>query len=573
MQAHIIMDTCPDNKTLTQHTGDDSRNPDDAVYQDQVQLLYQHLRLSLVAALLVAPVFSFVIWERTETYSILIWLTLSLTLTGCRFWLGYQFNRYPLHKSNVRKWEQYFLISIIASALLWGSTCLWLELESPLFHQTLIVFIISGLIGGSIASLASRPRAFRIFIILVLLPYIIKIISFGDTPHTIIAGLLVLYLFLMISISTSITCVIQKSLELHYTNNELLNSYKRANEALFEVMKKNKQKEQKLQESETFLKSIFETANDGILTTDSKGTILAINHAVERDFGYTEQEMLGNNINMIMIDNMGLRHDRYMQEYIENEKTALVGRMLDVTGKAKNGKLFPVEITVSETHIGDNRYFTGIIRDTTQRKEQDTLMFNIMQELAEAKLELEEVNSQLQNHNIALTELSEHDSLTGLHNRRYLSKAFKHEWLRHQRNKTPISVILMDIDFFKRFNDSYGHQAGDICLKQIADELIKMIARPADFIARYGGEEFIAVLPETNLEGATLIAERMQRAVENLKIEHNDSSVANHVTISAGVSSIFPARHNNFDEIIKAADEALYAAKHSGRNCVKQHTQ
>lgn len=195
-----------------------------------------------------------------------------------------------------------------------------------------------------------------------------------------------------------------------------------------------------------------------------------------------------------------------------------------------------------------------------------------MRELAQAKLDLEGVNSQLNDQNKELTELSEQDALTGLANRRFMINAFNHEWPRLQRSQKPISVILLDVDYFKRFNDSYGHQAGDGCLKEIVDTLAKSIARPADFIARYGGEEFIAVLPETDLDGACYLAEKMRHTIDELDIEHNDAEQRNHVTISAGVASTIPNQNNDYQLLIKQADEALYEAKHSGRNCVNKYS-
>lgn len=380
----------------------------------------------------------------------------------------------------------------------------------------------------------------------------------------------------MMPISMRIYHVITESLQLRYKNIKLLKSYekgneynKKANEALFEVMQKNKAKELALEESEIFLRSILITANDGIMTSDAKGTILAVNHAIERDFGYTEKELVGKNLNIIMANDMGPKHDRYMEQYLNSETPTLVGRMLDVMGKRKDGSLFPIEITVSEARIDNKIFFTGIIRDITVRKEHEKMIHNMMRELAQAKLDLESANSQLHDQNRELTELSEHDALTDLANRRFMINALKREWPRLQRNQKPISIILLDIDYFKRFNDSYGHQAGDGCLKEIAYTLDKNIARPADFIARYGGEEFIAILPETGLDGACYLAEKMRHAIDELDIEHSGSELNNHVTISAGVASTIPNQSNHYDILIKQADEALYEAKHSGRNCVK----
>ncbi len=159
------------------------------------------------------------------------------------------------------------------------------------------------------------------------------------------------------------------------------------------------------------------------------------------------------------------------------------------------------------------------------------------------------------------------DALTGVSNRKHFDDFLSIEWKRAIRNSTHLSLIMFDIDYFKSYNDRYGHVAGDTCLARIARELKNNVRRPADLIARYGGEEFAMVLPETNGK-ASGIAEKCIRSVEALGIIHEDSTVSRHVTISAGVSSMVPARGSRHSMIIEAADLALYKAKHNGRNRV-----
>jgi diguanylate cyclase (GGDEF)-like protein len=125
------------------------------------------------------------------------------------------------------------------------------------------------------------------------------------------------------------------------------------------------------------------------------------------------------------------------------------------------------------------------------------------------------------------------------------------------------------VDHFKAYNDTYGHQAGDVCLHSIAQVMHKQLVRPGDVLARYGGEEFIAILPETGIEGVCLVAERLCKAVEGLAMSHTQSSASTLVTISAGASAVVPARHSRFESLLTAADEALYLAKQEGRNRVR----
>ncbi len=168
----------------------------------------------------------------------------------------------------------------------------------------------------------------------------------------------------------------------------------------------------------------------------------------------------------------------------------------------------------------------------------------------------------------ALKKLSVTDPLTNIANRRYFHEFLEREWQRGLRNKTPLGVIICDIDFFKLYNDSYGHQQGDICLKSVASALKKALLRPGDLVARYGGEEFVAVLPETDEEGTVNVAERMNSNVEALGLSHEASKVADHVTISVGAVSAIPASDFSADLMVSAADKALYIAKENGRNRV-----
>jgi diguanylate cyclase (GGDEF)-like protein len=140
------------------------------------------------------------------------------------------------------------------------------------------------------------------------------------------------------------------------------------------------------------------------------------------------------------------------------------------------------------------------------------------------------------------------------------------EWLRLQREQGFLSVILFDIDYFKRYNDSYGHQQGDRCLYEIAQAIQGVIKRPADLLARYGGEEFGVILPNTPAKGALVIAERIHQVVDALKIPHKSSEVSNQVTLSLGIGTLIPQEELSTEVLLGQADQALYLAKRQGRN-------
>ncbi|WP_375502015.1 diguanylate cyclase domain-containing protein [uncultured Nostoc sp.] len=163
------------------------------------------------------------------------------------------------------------------------------------------------------------------------------------------------------------------------------------------------------------------------------------------------------------------------------------------------------------------------------------------------------------------------DFLTQVANRRRFEEYIDQEWRRMARKQQPLSLILLDVDFFKSYNDTYGHQAGDRALRKIAKAIVDIVQRPADLVARYGGEEFAVILPDTDALGATKIAERICFAVRRLIITHSHSQVSSHITLSAGLSTVIPEPGSNFEEIIRAADKALYQAKAAGRNCFKHN--
>jgi diguanylate cyclase (GGDEF)-like protein len=165
------------------------------------------------------------------------------------------------------------------------------------------------------------------------------------------------------------------------------------------------------------------------------------------------------------------------------------------------------------------------------------------------------------------------DDLTGIPNRRSFLDRTRTEFNRSRRNKYPLSVIMIDIDHFKSYNDTYGHERGDECLKKVALAMQKTLRRPSDFCARYGGEEFITVLPDTAQEGALFIAEEIRAAVRNLGIEHEKSSAAGTVSISLGVATAENNLSISYEDLIRQSDKALYLAKENGRNRVEVYTE
>lgn len=184
------------------------------------------------------------------------------------------------------------------------------------------------------------------------------------------------------------------------------------------------------------------------------------------------------------------------------------------------------------------------------------------------EIELLEANQKLNRANRALKNLSMVDALTSIANRRYFDEMLATEWRRAKRSEQTIGLLMIDIDHFKAYNDTYGHPAGDECLKKVAARLQESLFRASDLLARYGGEEFAVIMPEIDPNGTKEVGERLRERIESLALEHSGNSVAPVVTISLGAASMVPCAECEPQDLITQADKALYRAKEGGRNQV-----
>ncbi len=212
---------------------------------------------------------------------------------------------------------------------------------------------------------------------------------------------------------------------------------------------------------------------------------------------------------------------------------------------------FPDQIeTLARIRAHSRSYLAQLQRDVALRA------------LRDLKMELERKNKELET-------ISCRDGLTGVLNRRGFDDYLAKEWLRASREGNELGLVLIDVDNFKAYNDNYGHQAGDECLRRVASAFGISLKRPSDIVARYGGEEFALILPETGVRGSLMLAETLRIAVESLRITHDYSSTANYITVSMGACIMIPQPGKTSEEMIFRADKALYGAKNAGRNCVR----
>jgi diguanylate cyclase (GGDEF)-like protein len=182
---------------------------------------------------------------------------------------------------------------------------------------------------------------------------------------------------------------------------------------------------------------------------------------------------------------------------------------------------------------------------------------------------VEERSQQLEKANKALREMADGDPLTGIANHRTFQDNLRAQWRRTARSRLPLTLLMIDVDDLKNYNESRGHQAGDECLRQIAEAVRMQLQRPGDVVARYGGDEFAVLLPETDAAGGLAVAERVRQAIEDLKMTSGPDTNGHRITVSVGAATIVPSPQEHPTSLIAAADRALSVAKRAGRNRVE----
>lgn len=299
-----------------------------------------------------------------------------------------------------------------------------------------------------------------------------------------------------------------------------------------------KKSEIKENENKEFLRILINTIPEPVFFKNTEGRFIGCNKAFEDFLGHSMNEIIGKTVYDFLPKEMA---DLFTHKDMELFNNPGVQVYESTAQKAKDEERYVINKKATYNNIkGEVAGLIGIINDITEIKINELM----------------------------LAEKSYIDSLTGINNRRFFDERIEIEWKNSNRNSQPISLIMIDIDHFKLYNDNYGHQKGDDCLRKIAYTLNGNLKRPADWIARYGGEEFIIVLPATESGGAVHVATHLQNSVRNLSIPHNESPVDSIVTISLGISSC-DCMAGSIANCIKRADEALYKAKSLGRNRIE----
>ncbi|MEJ2201075.1 MAG: diguanylate cyclase [Desulfuromonadaceae bacterium] len=292
------------------------------------------------------------------------------------------------------------------------------------------------------------------------------------------------------------------------------------------------------------LEQIFHACTDAMWVVREDGVVVRANNAMLALLGKTQEEVIGT-ICSALIEYQKcdsgvcpLTSGKGLESCQEID--------IQMTTAAEEHRHFILSTAPLLTLDGSSG-FVGQFKDITDRKK--------------AEEELERANR-------ALEQMARVDGLTQVANRRCFDETLAGEWRRLAREQKPFALILGDIDFFKKYNDSYGHQEGDECLRRVAQALKNSVLRPADLVARYGGEEFALLLPGIDSRGALRVAQRALQAVREQQIQHRASTVAPHVTVSLGAACMYPHQVDSPEKLVAQADQALYRAKETGRNRV-----
>lgn len=322
-----------------------------------------------------------------------------------------------------------------------------------------------------------------------------------------------------------------------------------ADEALFIVrdVTDRKRAEQELEAQQQFIRQVLDVIPSSVFVKDPDGRLIMVNQACGKIHGLPVQEILGKREDEFNPNLSKKTIDRWMER----------NRQVMATGQP-----FQEINYITLKGDGEAHYYQTIISPLIDVKGQAQGVVGNSVDITELK-QLEEELRQI---NLELERLATLDGLTQVPNRRQFDAYLETEWLRSQREQRPLALIMFDVDYFKLFNDFYGHQKGDDCLIKVAQTAQCGIRRPADLLARYGGEEFAVILPNTDVHGAIAVAEQIQQHVHTLQFSHEKSPIGNQVTISLGIACLIPQRHQSPHTLVELADQALYQAKKQGRD-------
>lgn len=312
------------------------------------------------------------------------------------------------------------------------------------------------------------------------------------------------------------------------------------------------------------LDDILDTAPCGFLSLTDDGTIVLINSTLLELLEYSLEQTIGKKIGFLLPVASQIFYQTHFFPLLK-----LNGKANEIyfSFKSRSRVNIPMLINAVRKNRHEQIFNDCILIPIYQRIKYEDEILKAKKMADAAILSQKQAEISFKKSNELLKKLVNTDGLTQISKCRYFDHYLEQEWSRLYKDQRPLSLILFDVDFLKEYNDIYGHQQGDDCLIQIAQGVKKSIYRADDLLARYGGgEEFAVILPDTNSEGAIIVAERIHQAIQSLNIPHLDSTVSDKITISLGIATLIPTIETQPSLLIRQADQALYWAKQEGRN-------
>jgi two-component system, cell cycle response regulator len=294
------------------------------------------------------------------------------------------------------------------------------------------------------------------------------------------------------------------------------------------------------QEQSERLRTIVNNMAEGLLIIEADGRIQFTNPACDQYLGYMSHELAGKSISDLLNPLVADEYLEYFARYAANPEAAHSHGTREVIIRHRTGKSVCMDLTLTPMFLRQP-LFIGLLHDITHHKLSED----------------------------ALQRAAMIDPLTKIANRRHFDSFLEKEWQRAMRTGAPLSLVVLDVDHFKLYNDTLGHAQGDVCLQQVAQAISAHALRVTDLAARYGGEEFVLLFAETDADAAFQMAESIRTHVESLHIPHPRSATSPHITVSIGVATLCPTPTDNIESLFVAADRAMYAAKEDGRNQVR----
>jgi diguanylate cyclase (GGDEF)-like protein/PAS domain S-box-containing protein len=496
----------------------------DQVLSEQVLLAYRQLPVTVISSFILAALVVWVTYNTIPTAYLGIWLGIIIIFGLIRMIAMKKVHIISFDHDKIRTYAWFHIATTAVSGITWGTIAFALPMLSPQ-QQTLTLIILAGLISGATVSSAALTASYLGFILPVMLFVNTAVMMIGGSFGYILLIAFTSYTIFLVFAGRRIHQTLLSNVKMRLDQQELNNQ-----------ISKERQRFEK----------VLNASPAGTLLAGPDGKIVYVNNELCRLFDYTSEELIGQEIELLVPEKYRDQHIKDRDQFTREGNARKMGRGMMLRGQRKNGSTLPLEIGLQPITLLDEQ-----------------LQIVTLMDLTEQAGFLEKIKEQADQ----LRALSLTDELTNTGNRRAFNTKLNEYVDLSFRSHVPVSLMILDIDHFKEYNDSFGHVEGDKALQQVAT-LLNKESRSIDFVSRYGGEEFTVIMPDTNRDDALYLAERIRTAVGGYPWDLRP------LTISIGISTTHELTGKAIeldkavDSLIRLADEALYQSKSDGRNKV-----